>query len=79
MQITPHEEATAHFNTRLDSDEVGFDNGVPTSEDLTVKSHEAELSEKLVGGWHGLILPLAEEVTVGAPQCHRPTDARSEV
>ena len=71
MQITPQQEARAHAETQLDSDEVGYDHGVPSGKDQTFKSHEAELSEKLGGAWHGLTLPLEEDVVVGAPQCQR--------
>ena len=71
MQITPHEEAQAHADTHLKNDELGYNAGAPDNEDLAQKAHEGELAEKLVGAWHGLTLPLEENVTVGAPQCQR--------
>ncbi len=71
MHITPRQEAQAHANTHLDSDEIGYRDQAPTSEDRVRKSHEGELADKLLGAWHGLVLPLEEEVTVGAPQCQR--------
>ena len=71
MQTTPRQEADAHANTHLKGDEVGYENGVPTSKDLNLKSQEQNLADELMGAWHGLILPLEEDVTVGAPQCQR--------
>ena len=71
MQTNPRQEADAYANTHLAGDEVGYDSGVPTVEDLKLKSHEQNLADELKGAWHGLILPLEEEVAVGAPQCQR--------
>ena len=71
MQISPQQEAQAHADTHLSNDELGYNAGDPTGEDRTLKSHEGELAEKLKGAWHGLTLPLEENVSVGAPQCQR--------
>ena len=71
MQITPQEEAQAHADTHLDNDEIGYESEAPSSEDRAVKAHEGALADKLTGAWHGLILPLEEDVVVGAPQCQR--------
>ncbi len=71
MQITPQEEAAAHANTHLNNDEVGYENGAPSTEDLSLKSHERKLAKELIGAWHGLVLPLEEDVSVGSPQCQR--------
>ena len=71
MQTTPREEAAAHANTHLDNDEVGYENDVPSSQDVSLKSHEGKLADELSGAWHGLILPLEETVSIGAPQCQR--------
>lgn len=71
MQTQPEKEAAMHAETHLKSDEVGYDAGGPTNDDLTLKSNEKNLSSELMGAWHGLILPLEEDVVVGAPQCQR--------
>ena len=71
MQTTPRQEADAYANTHLKGDETGYDQGAPTSQDLKLKSHEPHLAEELKGAWHGLVLPLEENVKVGAPQCQR--------
>ena len=71
MHINPKIEADAHANTHLKSDAASYDRGIPTTSDLTLKEREEKLSEELVGAWHGLILPLEENVSVGAPQCQR--------
>ena len=71
MPNSPRDEAAAHAQTHIHSDEVGYDNGAPSAEDLTLKSREPILARELMGAWHGLVLPLEEEVTVGAPQCER--------
>ena len=71
MYMTPREEAEAHANTHLANDKIGYENGAPSDEDLRLKSHEGDLSTQLLGAWHGLVLPLEENVTVGAPQCQR--------
>lgn len=55
----------------LKNDDPGYDNGKPSAEDLALKSHEGELAQELIGAWHGLVLPNAEDVTVGAPNCQR--------
>ena len=71
MQITPQEEAQAHAATHLDNDGVGYSKGAPSNQDRILKTREGELADKLNGAWHGLVLPLEENVTVGAPQCLR--------
>ena len=71
MQIPPEAEAAFHANTHIHSDEAGFDAGKPSAQDLTLKSHEQKLADELIGAWHGLVLPLEEDVAVGAPQCQR--------
>ena len=71
MQTSPEAEVAAHTNIHIDSDKPGYYAGVPNTENLAFKGHEKELSEELIGAWHGLILPLEENVSVGAPQCQR--------
>ena len=71
MPNSPREEAAAHAQTHIHSDEVGYDNGKPSAEDMTLKSRAGILAHELMGAWHGLVLPLEEEVTIGAPQCER--------
>ena len=71
MEVTPQEETAAHANTHLESDEVGYSNQAPTSADLHLKSRERKLADELIGAWHGLVLPLQENVVVGTPQCQR--------
>ena len=71
MQITPQEEARAHAAAHLDNDEVGYQAGSPSEKEKNLKSHEGELADKLSGAWHGLTLPLEENVTLGTPQCQR--------
>ncbi len=71
MHSTPQDEAAAYANIHLKGDEVGYDAGMPTSEDMALKSNEQNLADELMGAWHGLILPLEEDVSVGSPQCQR--------
>ena len=71
MPNTPQQEAAAYAETHLDSDEVGYDAGQPSADDLNKASHERKLAPELMGAWHGLILPLEEDVAVGSPQCQR--------
>ena len=71
MHITPEEEVAVHAGTHIESDEAGYRQSAPSTEDLTRKSREQNLADELTGAWHGLILPLEENVSVGAPQCQR--------
>ncbi len=66
-----HEEITPIISAQLENDLPSYDSGKPTPEDLSLHSHEAELATQLMGAWHGLILPNAEDVSVGAPNCQR--------
>ena len=71
MHNFPQEESAAYAETHLDSDDVGYNAGKPSTDDLNKASHERELATELMGAWHGLILPLEEDVLVGSPQCQR--------
>ena len=71
MHISPEEEAAAQAAIHIESDRAGFQRGVPDTDDLALKDREEKLANDLMGAWHGLVLPLEEDVVVGTPQCQR--------
>ena len=71
MQFSPQNEAAAQADVHLHNDDGNYEQGKPSAEDLKLKSHEQTLAGELQGAWHGLTLPLEENVQVGAPQCQR--------
>ena len=66
-----HQAHSPLVEAELQGDLPGYDNGKPTPEDLSLHSHEGDLARELMGAWHGLSLPNAEDVAVGAPNCQR--------
>ena len=66
-----HDSESPLVEAELESDQPGYSNGKPTPEDLALKSREGVLAQELQGAWHGLVLPNAEDVEVGAPNCQR--------
>ncbi|BCM92677.1 putative cyclic di-GMP phosphodiesterase PdeG [Abditibacteriota bacterium] len=65
----PTSEALEISQTQLEGDKAGFYAAEPRSDTLARKENEGQLAKELMGSWHGLILPNAEDVEVGAPQC----------
>lgn len=71
LHLEPNSESDAlHITqTPIEGDKMGFSGSQPWSETLARKDSEVQLSEELMGAWHGMVLPNEEDVDVGAPQC----------
>ena len=63
------DEAIKVSQTHLHGDEPGYDEAQPVAETLAFHNREEQLAHELMGAWHGMVLPNAEDVDVGAPQC----------